>query len=69
VRFSKSHRDTDGYAFQVNADAILEYRLDSEANNQFSPDIAMAIESLWHDPIIPNIMDRSSEFYLMDSAT
>jgi guanine nucleotide-binding protein G(i) subunit alpha len=50
-------------------DAILEYRLDSEANNKFSPEIAMAIESLWHDPIIPSIMDRSSEFYLMDSAT
>lgn len=51
---------------QVNVDAILEYRLDSDS---FSPEIAMAIESLWHDPIIPNVMDRSSEFYLMDSAT
>lgn len=50
----------------MNVDAILEYRLESDS---FSPEIAMAIESLWHDPIIPNVMDRSSEFYLMDSAT
>jgi guanine nucleotide-binding protein G(i) subunit alpha len=54
------------FHLQVNVDAILEYRLDSDT---FSPEIAMAIESLWHDPIIPNVMDRSSEFYLMDSAT
>ncbi|KAK4698947.1 hypothetical protein P7C70_g7322, partial [Phenoliferia sp. Uapishka_3] len=33
-----------------------------------SPDIVKAIDSLWHDPIIPSVLDRSSEFYLMDSA-
>ena len=33
-----------------------------------SPDIVRSIESLWHDPIIPSVLDRSSEFYLMDSA-
>ena len=27
-----------------------------------------SIESLWKDPVIPSIVDRSSEFYLMDSA-
>lgn len=27
-----------------------------------------SIESLWSDPVIPSIVDRSSEFYLMDSA-
>lgn len=54
---------------RVNAEAILEYRIDSDPMAQFSPEIALAIESLWHDPIIPSIMDRSTEFYLMDSAT
>jgi hypothetical protein len=54
---------------QVNADVILEYRIDSDPSNVLSPEIALAIESLWHDPIIPSVMDRSSEFYLMDSAT
>lgn len=33
-----------------------------------SPEIVKAIDSLWHDPIIPSVLDRSSEFYLMDSA-
>ncbi|KAL8286177.1 hypothetical protein RQP46_004665 [Phenoliferia psychrophenolica] len=33
-----------------------------------SPDIVRSIDSLWHDPIIPSVLDRSSEFYLMDSA-
>lgn len=32
-------------------------------------DILQNIDSLWHDPVIPGVMDRSSEFYLMDSAT
>ncbi|KAJ9095814.1 guanine nucleotide-binding protein subunit alpha [Naganishia cerealis] len=54
---------------RVNADAILEYRIEADPGNTLSQDIALAIESLWHDPIIPNVMDRSSEFYLMDSAT
>ncbi|KAJ9096035.1 guanine nucleotide-binding protein subunit alpha [Naganishia friedmannii] len=54
---------------RVNADAILEYRIDADPNHTLSQQVALAIESLWHDPIIPSVMDRSSEFYLMDSAT
>lgn len=54
---------------RVNADLILEYRIEAEPLAGFSPEIASAIESLWHDPIIPIVMDRQSEFYLMDSAT
>lgn len=49
------------------ADKIMDYRLESHSN--LSEEIVQAIESLWHDPIIPSVMDRSSEFYLMDSAT
>lgn len=33
-----------------------------------SPDIVRGIDSLWHDPIIPSVLDRSNEFYMMDSA-
>lgn len=32
-------------------------------------EILLNIESVWHDPCIPAVMDRASEFYLMDSAT
>ncbi|GAA5857164.1 hypothetical protein JCM8547_009347 [Rhodosporidiobolus lusitaniae] len=38
-------------------------------NGGLSPDIVRAIDSLWHDPIIPSVLDRQSEFYLMDSAS
>ncbi|BEJ10679.1 hypothetical protein CspHIS471_0101010 [Cutaneotrichosporon sp. HIS471] len=49
------------------ADRILGYKIDE--TGLVSQDLFHGIEALWHDPIIPVIMDRSSEFYLMDSAT
>ncbi|CAK9785192.1 G-alpha-domain-containing protein [Cutaneotrichosporon oleaginosum] len=49
------------------ADRILGYKIDE--TGFMSAELFQAIEALWHDPIIPVIMDRSSEFYLMDSAT
>lgn len=53
---------------QANADLIFDYRIDPSPSFEFSPDIARAIHELWKDPIIPQVMDHSSEFYLMDSA-
>ncbi|GAA5978478.1 hypothetical protein JCM11641_007959 [Rhodosporidiobolus odoratus] len=38
-------------------------------NGGLSAEIVHALDSLWHDPIIPSVLDRQSEFYLMDSAT
>jgi guanine nucleotide-binding protein subunit alpha len=35
----------------------------------FNPEIASVIYQLWQDPAIIKIMDHSSEFYLMDSAS
>jgi guanine nucleotide-binding protein subunit alpha len=35
----------------------------------FDPEIASLIHQLWQDPVIPKVMDHSSEFYLMDSAS
>lgn len=56
-------------SLQANADRILDYNVDASANFYFSEEIASAIYNLWNDPIIPTIMDHSSEFYLMDSAS
>ena len=52
------------------ADKVLDYRPDAETSNSYFPaEIADAIHQLWKDPIVSKIMDeRSSEFYLMDSA-
>lgn len=43
--------------------------MDSESNSTVPVDILTQVDSLWHDPVIPGVMDRQSEFYLMDSAT
>ncbi|KAL4073937.1 guanine nucleotide binding protein, alpha subunit [Scleroderma citrinum] len=51
-----------------NADKILDYKVDSSPHFVLSPEIAQAIHELWQDPIIPTILDHSSEFHLMDSA-
>jgi guanine nucleotide-binding protein subunit alpha len=54
---------------RANADRILDYRVEGTPSFVFSPEIAEAIHQLWQDPIINKVMDHSSEFYLMDSAS
>lgn len=46
----------------------MDYRVDSDPEVAWSDELVQAIDSLWHDPIIPTVLDRQSEFYLMDSA-
>ncbi|KAF8425004.1 heterotrimeric G protein alpha subunit [Boletus edulis BED1] len=53
---------------RVNAKLIFDYRIDPSLSFELSPEIAEAIHQLWQDPIIPKLMDHTSEFYLMDSA-
>jgi guanine nucleotide-binding protein G(i) subunit alpha len=43
--------------------------MDADPMAIVTTDILQNVDSLWHDPVIPSVMDRSSEFYLMDSAT
>ncbi|KAH7053820.1 guanine nucleotide-binding protein alpha-3 subunit [Linnemannia elongata] len=50
------------------ADRILDYRVDADPYFTLSADIVNAIDSLYHDPITAACMERSSEFYMMDSA-
>jgi guanine nucleotide-binding protein G(i) subunit alpha len=54
---------------QPNTERIMEYKVDSTPSFIFSEEIAEAIHQLWQDPIIRKVMDHTSEFYLMDSAT
>ncbi|KAG2038547.1 guanine nucleotide binding protein, alpha subunit [Suillus americanus] len=56
------------FANRTFAERIVEYRIESTPDFVFSADIARAIHELWQDPIIPKVMDCSSQFYLMDSA-
>ncbi|THG93910.1 hypothetical protein EW026_g7445 [Hermanssonia centrifuga] len=54
---------------RANADRILDYEIVASTSFYFSEELAQAIFQLWKDPIIPQVMDHSSEFYLMDSAS
>lgn len=47
----------------------MDYEIAPSATFYFSEEMAKAIYQLWKDPVIPEIMDHSSEFYLMDSAS
>jgi guanine nucleotide-binding protein subunit alpha len=53
-----------------NCERILAYQLTPE-NPQFffSPGIALAVQEVWADEIIPALMENSSKFYLMDSSS
>ncbi|CEH11777.1 g-protein alpha subunit [Ceraceosorus bombacis] len=51
-----------------SAELILQYRVDADPNTSLEPAMAKAVEALWADPIVATVVDRSSEFYLMDSA-
>ena len=52
-----------------SADAILQYRVDADPGTSLDPAMARRVDSLWHDPVMATIIERSSEFYLMDSAS
>ncbi|KAF8929027.1 Guanine nucleotide-binding protein alpha-2 subunit [Dissophora ornata] len=53
---------------KANADYILNYRVEADAYFTLSADIVNAIDSLYRDPNTATCMERSSEFYMMDSA-
>lgn len=58
----------DADSFSSLPSPISPTPLSSTYGSGLSPDIVTSIDSLWHDPIIPSVLDRASEFYLMDSA-
>ena len=57
---------------QETVKQISHYELDPssiDANFRFPEQLALSINRLWRDPVIPQIMDyRSNEFYIMDNA-
>lgn len=50
------------------ADFLLDYVLDSGAQASINPKVGVAIQSIWNDPAKEQLMERQTEFYLMDSA-
>lgn len=56
-------------ANRQNTDRIINYTVEPSSSFSLSEEIAQAIHDVWRDPVIPRVMDHSSEFYLMDSAS
>lgn len=51
-----------------NADVILQYEVAPSADTVLPPHMGAVITSLWNDPVITKLLDRSTEFYMMDNA-
>lgn len=47
---------------------LLNYSIESGPQAHVEPDVATAVQALWHDPCIDQLMEHATEFYLMDSA-
>jgi len=48
---------------------IMQFTVDPDPNAHLDARCATAITSIWKDPCIPRVLDHSSEFYMMDSAS
>ncbi|WFD32600.1 Guanine nucleotide-binding protein alpha-2 subunit [Malassezia sp. CBS 17886] len=49
-------------------DRLLQYRVEPDANSLLPADVGAMIASLWEDAATRQVMQRSSEFYIMDNA-
>lgn len=49
-------------------DYLLEYQVDPDPHTPLNPKVGIAVSSIWKDGCIDALLERQSEFYLMDSA-
>lgn len=49
-------------------DYLLEYQVDPDPHTPLDSRVGIAVENLWRDGCMEVLMERQSEFYLMDSA-
>ena len=47
---------------------ILQYTVESGPQATIDPKVGDAVRSIWDDPVKEQLMERQTEFYLMDSA-
>jgi guanine nucleotide-binding protein G(i) subunit alpha len=55
-------------ANRAYCDYLLAYQVDPDPHTPLDPKVGSAVESLWKDTSMSALLDRQSEFYLMDSA-
>lgn len=49
-------------------DYLLDYQVDPDPHTPLDLKVGTAVTSIWKDPAMERLMERQSEFYLMDSA-
>jgi guanine nucleotide-binding protein G(i) subunit alpha len=49
-------------------DYLLQYAIEPGPQAQIDPQVGVAIKAIWSDPAKEQLMERQTEFYLMDSA-
>ena len=54
---------------QANRQRLMEYTIPDEGDLYFDPVVAQQALDLWTNDIIPALIEHSSEFYFMDSAS
>jgi guanine nucleotide-binding protein subunit alpha len=50
------------------SDYLLDYHVDPDPHTPLNANVGIAVASLWKDASIETLLERQSEFYLMDSA-
>ncbi|KAI9807664.1 MAG: G protein alpha subunit [Sarcosagium campestre] len=50
------------------ADYLLEYIVDPDPQTPLDTKVGQAVTALWQDANVPAVLERQSEYYLMDSA-
>lgn len=50
------------------ADFLMNYQAESGPQAHIDPQVGIAVQSLWSDPVKDLLMEHQTEFYLMDSA-
>lgn len=51
-----------------NCELLLEFQVDPDPQTSLDPKIGAAALALWKDECMESVLERQSEFYLMDSA-
>ncbi len=47
---------------------LIDYTVESGPQAIIDPKVGTAVQSIWNDPAKEQLMERQTEFYLMDSA-
>ncbi|EXJ67286.1 guanine nucleotide-binding protein subunit alpha, other [Cladophialophora psammophila CBS 110553] len=62
----KIHPEQEGN--RAHCDFLLDYSVDPDPDKPLETKVGEAFSSIWHDPCISRIFERSDEFDMMDSA-